>query len=56
MTIASIINFEVILMDTKTEMVSVNNLLKQTGIVYRMIFQLLNTEGFVPKRRGKMKE
>ena len=33
MTIATMIKFEVILMDTTTETVSVNNLLKQTGTV-----------------------
>ena len=33
------IKFQVILIDTRTEMVSVNNLLKQTGTVYRMNLQ-----------------
>ena len=33
MTIASIINFDIILMDTRTETVSINNLLKQTGTI-----------------------
>ena len=29
-------------MDTKTEMVSVNKLLKQTGTIYRIILHLLS--------------
>ena len=40
MTIVTIIKFEVILMDTRTETVSVNNLLKQTGTVYTMTLHL----------------
>ena len=52
-------------MDTTTETVSVNNLLKQTGTIYRIILHLpftvsasslylhlLNTEGLVPKIRA----
>ena len=56
-------------MHTRKEIVSVNNLLKQTGTIYRMILQLpftlyqlhhlclqpVNTEGLVPKRRAKYK-
>ena len=37
MTIEKIIKFELILMDTRTKTVSVNNLLKETGTVYRII-------------------
>ena len=37
MTIPKIIKFEVILMDTRKETVSVNDLLKQTGTIYRII-------------------
>ena len=40
MTIPKIIKFEVILMDTRTKMVSVNNLLKQKANIYKMILQL----------------
>ena len=40
MTIATIIKFEVLLMDTRTENVIVNNLLKQTGTIYRIILHL----------------
>ena len=40
MTIATIIKFEVILMDTRTETVSVNNLLKDKGNNYRIIVHL----------------
>ena len=40
MTIATIIKFEVILMEKITERVSVNKLLKQTGTIYRMILEL----------------
>ena len=43
-------------MHTRTEKVSVNKLLKKTGIVYRMIFRLVNTEGLVPNRKAKIKE
>ena len=39
-TIATIIKFDIILMDTRTEKVSVNNLLKQKGTIYRMILHL----------------
>ena len=45
MTIATIIKFDVILMDTKTETVSVNKLLKQTGTVYRIILQFIIYRG-----------
>ena len=50
MTIATMIKFEVILMDTRKEMVSVNNLLKQTRTVYRIILQLpftISTSSFI---------
>ena len=40
MTIATIIKFDIILMDTRTEKVSVNNLIKQKGTIYRMILHL----------------
>ena len=63
MTIATIIKFEVILVDTRTETVSVNKLLNRhylqndfTLTVHRLYIQLVNTEGIVPKRRAKMQE
>ena len=40
MTIATIIKFDLIVMGTKREMVSVNNLLSQKGTIYRMILHL----------------
>ena len=40
MTIAAIIKFDIILLDTRTEKVSVNNLLKQKGTIYRIILHL----------------
>ena len=40
MTIATIIKFDLILMDTRTETVSVNDLLKETGNIYRIILHL----------------
>ena len=39
-SIATIIKFRVILMDTRTEKVIVNNLLKETGTIYRIILNL----------------
>ena len=39
-TIATIIKFDLIQMDTRTEKVSVNRLLKQKGTIYRMILHL----------------
>ena len=52
-------------MHTRKQMVIVNNLLKQTGTIYRMILQLpftisassfmSPTEGLVPKRRANNK-
>ena len=47
MTIPTIIKFDLIQMNTRTETVSVNNLLKQTGTIYRMILQLPFTLSFM---------
>ena len=64
MTIATIIKFDIILMNTRTEtVVSVNNLLTKntqhlqiylTLTIHCLYLQLVNTEALVPKREEKM--